>query len=59
MFHVIEREIEWRRAHGLPEGFEALKAWKPMIAVGADQTLDDRTVFADYFREWIFLPLTP
>lgn len=54
MFHVVERELEWRRARGLPEGFDALRARKPTLAVGADRTLDDRTVFADYFREFVF-----
>ena len=59
MFHVIERELEWRRARGLAEGFEALKACKPTLAVGADRTLDDRVVFADYFREFLLLLLFP
>lgn len=30
LFHWIEKEIEWRKANGLPEGFEALRAHKPL-----------------------------
>ena len=55
MFHVIERELEWRRNNGLKEGFETLKACKPIIAVGADGPLDSQSVLADYFREWPLL----
>lgn len=51
MFHVIERELEWRRKNGQREGFEGIKACKPMIAVGATKPLDSQTVLADYFRE--------
>ncbi|KAL1954236.1 hypothetical protein VTO42DRAFT_1469 [Malbranchea cinnamomea] len=50
MFHVVEREMEWRRQHGLPEGFESLKAHRPLIAVGAERTLDEQTLLADYFH---------
>lgn len=30
LFHWIEKEIEWRKVNGLPEGFEALRAHKPL-----------------------------
>jgi hypothetical protein len=51
MFHIIERELQWRRENGKEEGFEALKKFKPIIAVGADQPLADQRMMADYFRE--------
>ena len=50
MFHVIEKELRWRRKHDLPEGFEALMKGKPIVAVGADKPLGDQTMLADYFR---------
>ena len=55
-FHVIEREVAWRRERGVHEGFDALRAHrKPVVAVGADRTLDERTLFADYFRMYTFI----
>lgn len=50
MFHVIEKEMLWRRKNGLPEGFDAMKNVKPIVAVGADRPLGDQTMLADYFR---------
>ncbi|RFU30010.1 Purine nucleosidase, partial [Scytalidium lignicola] len=50
LFHVIEKELEWRRSQGLPEGFEAMKASKPLVAVGADHPLEDELLMADYFH---------
>ncbi|ODH43639.1 hypothetical protein ACO22_00983 [Paracoccidioides brasiliensis] len=50
MFHTIEREMKWRRENGKPEGFDALKAYKPTVAVGADCPLDDELMMADYFH---------
>ncbi|EGC43421.1 inosine-uridine preferring nucleoside hydrolase [Histoplasma capsulatum var. duboisii H88] len=51
MFHTIERELSWRRENGKPEGFEALRACKPVVAVGANRPLQDEMMMADYFRE--------
>lgn len=51
MFHTIERELSWRRENGKPEGFEALRACKPVVAVGANRPLQDKMMMADYFRE--------
>lgn len=51
MFHTIERELEWRRENGKPEGFDALRACKPTVAVGASRPLEDEMRMADYFRE--------
>ena len=51
MFHVIEKEMEWRKASGLPEGFQSLRRLKPLIAVGADGPLEDQLQMAAYFRK--------
>ncbi|KAI1953802.1 hypothetical protein LOZ57_000143 [Ophidiomyces ophidiicola] len=50
LFHVIEQELEWRRSNGLAEGFAALKALKPIVAVGADGPLSGEKLMADYFH---------
>ncbi|KAI9722215.1 MAG: hypothetical protein M1812_001687 [Candelaria pacifica] len=50
MFHIIEKELEWRRKQGKPEGFKTLKNFKPIVAVGADQPLEDQMMMADYFH---------
>lgn len=51
MLHILEREMEWRKKQGRPEGFDTLRAHKPVIAVGAQQPLDDQKMLADYFRK--------
>jgi hypothetical protein len=50
LFHVIEKELEWRRARGQLEGFGAMLSSKPLVAVGADHPLEDEILMADYFR---------
>ncbi|KAI4262077.1 MAG: hypothetical protein L6R42_002737 [Xanthoria sp. 1 TBL-2021] len=50
MFHVIEKEMRWRKEHGRPEGFEALKKSKPVIAVGADEPLGGERMQAAYYH---------
>ncbi|KAJ9197555.1 hypothetical protein DTO164E3_5697 [Paecilomyces variotii] len=50
MFHIIEREKRWRKEHGKPEGFGALSASKPVVAVGAEEPLEDQRMLADYFH---------
>ena len=57
MFHVIEKEMEWRRQHGQPEGFETMKEFKPIVAIGAEQPLEDQRMMADYYRIVAFLSL--
>ncbi|RDL42089.1 uncharacterized protein BP5553_02068 [Venustampulla echinocandica] len=51
LFHVIEKELEWRRARGQLEGFGAMLSSKPLVAVGAEHPLEDELLMADYFRE--------
>lgn len=50
LFHVIEKELEWRRARGQLEGFDTMKTSKPIVAVGADHPLEDEILMADYFH---------
>lgn len=48
---MIEKEIEWRKACGRPEGFQCLRACRPLVAAGADGPLEDQLLMADYFRK--------
>ena len=50
MFHILEKELNWRKKKGRLEGFETLKASKPVVAVGAEKPLEDQLMLADYFR---------
>jgi hypothetical protein len=50
-FHVLERELKWRREHGKPAGFDGMTKFKPLVAIGAQEPLLDRVENADYFRE--------
>lgn len=50
IFHILEKEVKWRRERGLPEGFEGMTKYKPLVAIGAEEPLHDRVENADYFR---------
>jgi len=50
LFHIIQKEQAWRKQNGKPEGFDTLRAFKPMVAVGAEEPLADQLIMADYFR---------
>ncbi|KAI9759057.1 MAG: Protein phosphatase 2C 1 [Chaenotheca gracillima] len=50
MFHVIERDLTWRKLNGRPEGFESMKRYPPLVAVGAVEPLEDQLILADYFH---------
>lgn len=50
LFHVLEKENAWRRSSGRPEGFEALRTAKPIVAVGAEHPLQDDLLKADDFH---------
>ncbi|EMT61853.1 hypothetical protein ACKRZS_011549 [Fusarium odoratissimum] len=50
LFHVLGKELEWRKSTGKPEGFGAMKANKPIVAVGPDHPLCDEELMADYFH---------
>jgi hypothetical protein len=45
----------WRQEQGRPPGFSALQAHRPVVALGAEEPLEDQTLLGDYFREWSFL----
>ena len=51
LFHVIEREREWRRSQGLDPGFQGLDHYKPIVAIGPSEPLVEQQRMADYFRE--------
>ncbi|KAI9886553.1 MAG: hypothetical protein M1823_001665 [Watsoniomyces obsoletus] len=50
LFHVIDRELQWRREQGLPEGFASLRTFRPIVAVGPEKPLSDQLMMADYFH---------
>jgi len=50
MFHVIDKEMQWRRKLERLEGFGTLRKHKPVVAVGAEKPLNDQIMMADYFR---------
>ncbi|KAK6337591.1 hypothetical protein TWF730_002986 [Orbilia blumenaviensis] len=50
LFHVLEKELAWRKANGKPLGYESLRKCKPIVAVGAEQPLDEQILMADYFH---------
>ncbi|ATY59411.1 inosine-uridine preferring nucleoside hydrolase [Cordyceps militaris] len=50
MMQVIEKEMAWRKANGRPEGFEALKACKPLVALGAEHPLEETDLKFDHFH---------
>lgn len=50
MFHVVQKEMQWRKTQGLPEGFDMLKKMKPTVAIGAKEPLGGQTMMADYYR---------
>jgi hypothetical protein len=51
LFHVLGKEMEWRKAQGLIEGYDTMKAFKPLVAVGAEHPLEDDELMADFFRK--------
>ncbi|RMD41085.1 hypothetical protein DV735_g4037, partial [Chaetothyriales sp. CBS 134920] len=51
IFHTLDQELAWRKANNLEPGFEGVTRFKPLVAVGADQPLEDvPTESADYFH---------
>ncbi|KAL8948083.1 MAG: hypothetical protein Q9222_005701 [Ikaeria aurantiellina] len=50
MFHVIEKDLRWRKDNGRAEGFETLKACKPIVAVGSDEPLGGERMKAAYYH---------
>ena len=52
LFKVLHHELEWRKSRGKPLGFEALRAYKPIVALGPEHALEDEILMADNFREF-------
>lgn len=50
LFHVLEKELEWRKANGKPEGFATMRANKPIVAMGPEHPLEDEELMADFFH---------
>ncbi|KAM0806970.1 putative Inosine/uridine-preferring nucleoside hydrolase domain-containing protein [Seiridium cardinale] len=50
MFHVLDKELEWRRAQGKPEGFGSLRAYKPIVAIGPEHALEEEILMEDGFH---------
>lgn len=50
MFHILAKEIEWREKQGIPNAYQGVTAYKPIVAIGASQPLHDQTGNADYFH---------
>lgn len=50
LFHVLEKEMSWRESTGRAT-YGALRAFKPIVAVGAEHPLEDELLMADHFRK--------
>ncbi|KAF4124023.1 Inosine-uridine nucleoside N-ribohydrolase [Geosmithia morbida] len=50
VFHVLEKELAWRRSTGRAEKYETMKKSKPIVAVGPAHPLDVEELKADYFH---------
>src|ERR1700742_3789081 len=50
IFHILEKELSWRKQHDKPVGFEGVTKFRPLIAIGAEGPLQDRIESADYFH---------
>ncbi|MCJ1271092.1 hypothetical protein MMC22_010991 [Lobaria immixta] len=50
MFYVLEKELEWRKQRGIPEGFETLRKSRPLVSIGATKPLDDQPTAMDFFH---------
>ncbi|KAI1116796.1 Inosine/uridine-preferring nucleoside hydrolase domain-containing protein [Nemania sp. NC0429] len=50
LFKVLDHELKWRAAQGKPLGFEALRTYKPIVALGPEHALEDEILMADNFH---------
>lgn len=55
MFHVLEKEMEWRKSVG-KAGYGTLNSFKPVVAVGAEHPLADTLLMVDQFRRDFYDP---
>lgn len=51
MFHVLDLEMQWREKQGKPLGFEALRTYKPLVAIGPEHALEEEILKEDGFRK--------
>ncbi|RYP42791.1 hypothetical protein DL768_010227 [Monosporascus sp. mg162] len=50
MFHVLEKEMEWRESRGKPLGFDVLRNGRPIVAVGPEHALEEELLMEDGFH---------
>ena len=50
IFHILDKEIAWRKSTNRQVGFEGVTKFEPLVAVGADEPLQDKIESADYFH---------
>jgi inosine-uridine nucleoside N-ribohydrolase len=51
IFHVLEKELDFRRSKGIAPGFEGVTKFKPIVAIGPSDPLQDLvSESADYFH---------
>ncbi|KAL3428017.1 inosine-uridine preferring nucleoside hydrolase [Phlyctema vagabunda] len=50
LFGTLKKELEWRKARGQLEGFDAMKSSNPILAFGAEHPLEEDKLMADYFH---------
>ncbi|KAK7757147.1 hypothetical protein SLS62_000695 [Diatrype stigma] len=50
LFHVLDKEMEWRETQGKPLGFEVLRSYKPIVAVGPEHALEEELLMEDGFH---------
>ncbi|KAH8812821.1 inosine-uridine preferring nucleoside hydrolase [Xylogone sp. PMI_703] len=50
LFHVLDKELQWRRSKGKPEGFGSLKTYKPIVAIGPEHALEEEILMEDGFH---------
>lgn len=53
LFKVLDQEMDWRKAQGKSLGFEALRTYKPIVALGPEHALEEEELMADNFREFL------
>ena len=50
LFNIIDLELDYRKKHDLPIGFETLLKSPPIVACGADKPLETELIIASYYR---------
>lgn len=50
IFHILAQEVAWRKAQNIPATYDGVTKYKPIVAIGANKPLHDRTDNADYFH---------